>query len=58
MHITNGEIKEEDSAVEVSAVVDGFSLWYRLPQSYEVSKAGDPFLVSALIPAMRRGEKA
>ncbi len=43
--------------MEVSADVDGFRLWYRVPKLYPLSRAGDAFLSSALLPAMRRGEK-
>jgi hypothetical protein len=42
--------------VEVSADVDGFRIWYRVPRTYAVSRAGDPFLASALLPAMLKGE--
>lgn len=57
MYISNWEIKEQVDTVEVSADVDGFRLWYRLPQSYSVSRAGDLFLAAALLPAMKQGEK-
>ena len=57
MRIENFEIKEQADTVEVSADVDGFRLWYRLPQSYPVSRSGDPFLAAALLPAMKQGEK-
>jgi len=57
MHISNWEIKEQVDTVEVSADVDGFRLWYRLPRTYSVSRAGDPFLAAALLPAMKQGEK-
>lgn len=57
MQVTNWKISEQDDTVEVSAEVDGFRLWYRLPRSYPVVRAGDPFLAAALLPAMLRGEK-
>ena len=57
MQIANREIKQEVDVVEVSALVDGFRLSYRLPKSYPVSRTGDPFLAAALLPAMLQGEK-
>ncbi len=57
MRITNFEIKEQTDIMEVSAEVDGFRLWYRLPRAYSVSRAGDPFLAAALLPAMLKNEK-
>ena len=44
-----------DGLTEVSACVDGFRLWFRVPDEYEVSQTGDPFLSSALLPAMSTG---
>ncbi|RPJ03657.1 MAG: hypothetical protein EHM31_00030, partial [Candidatus Aminicenantes bacterium] len=40
----------------MSATVDGFRLWYRVPKSFAVSRTGDPFLAAALLPAMLKGE--
>jgi hypothetical protein len=57
MHIGNFEIKEQVDTMEVSADIDGFRLWFRLPKAYQVSRAADPFLASALHPAMLQGEK-
>ncbi|MEN6307487.1 MAG: hypothetical protein ABFD91_06995, partial [Anaerohalosphaeraceae bacterium] len=57
MKIGNPEIKMLADTVEVSADVDGFRLWYRVPKAYQVSGAGDPFLAAALLPAMLEGEK-
>ena len=56
MLITNRETRELGDSLEVSASVDGFRLWYRLPTSFAVSGAGDPFLAAALLPAMLKGE--
>jgi len=55
--IKNMEIKKQVDIVEVSATVDGFRLWYRLPDTHPASKAGDTFLAAALLPAMLQGEK-
>lgn len=57
MRITDWNLQEQPDTVEVSASVDGFRLWYRVPKAYPVSRMGDPFLASALIPAMLRGEE-
>jgi hypothetical protein len=57
MKITDWEFKKKQNTVEVSADVDGFRLWYRMPSSYRASRAGDPFLAAALLPAMVRGEE-
>jgi len=57
MRIESWITTAQADTVEVSATVDGFRLWYRLPNSYPVSQAGDPFLAAALLPAMLRGEK-
>lgn len=56
MIVNKWALKEHEGTVEVSAEVDGFRLWFRSPGSYSVSRTGDPFLASALIPAMLRSE--
>jgi hypothetical protein len=56
MRIENFDIKEQGDTVEVSADVDSFRLWFRVPQSYQVARTGDTFLAAALLPAMLRGE--
>jgi hypothetical protein len=56
MRVDNWEIKEKSDTVEISADIDGYRLWFRSPRSYKVSRAGDPFLASALIPAMHQAE--
>jgi len=55
MRIHSWEIKELGDIREVSAGIDDFRLWYRLPKSYPVSRAGDPFVAAALLPAMAKG---
>jgi len=57
MLVKNWEIDERTDRVEVSADIDGFRLWYRLPRSSPVSRTGDPFLAAAMLPAMVRGER-
>lgn len=56
MRIANWQIEPQQETVEVSAEVDGFRLWYRVPGSYAVSRTADPFLAAALLPAMAKGE--
>ncbi len=57
MRIHHWEIKDQGDFREVSAEIDDFRLWYRLPKSLAVSRAGDPFVAAALLPAMARGER-
>lgn len=57
MRIENWEIKEQGDIQEISAAIDDFRLWFRVPKSIPVSYAGDPFLAAALLPAMAKGEK-
>jgi len=57
MRIADWNLQEQHDTVEVSADVDGFRLWYRVPKAYPVSRTGDPFLASALILAMLKGEE-
>ncbi len=54
--IHNWQLTEQAGVTEVSADVDGFRLWFRLPSSYAVSRSGDPFVASALLPSMLKGE--
>lgn len=56
MKITDWKCIRKGHHTEVSADIDGFRLWYRVPEPYLVSQAGDPFLAVALLPAMRQGE--
>lgn len=56
MKITDRKITEQRETLEISADVDGFRLWYRVPRSSPVSGAADPFVAAALLPAMLRGE--
>ncbi len=48
-HCANG-------TTEVSAQIDGFTLFYRFLGTLDVSMRGDAFLAASLIPAMARGE--
>ncbi len=56
MQISDRQVRELQGAVEVSAAIDDFRLWYRVPGSIKISPLGDPFLAAALLPAMAKGE--
>ncbi len=57
MKIGERSVREDRDTTEVSATVDGYRLWYRVPRSYAVTDSADPFLAAALFPAMRLGRK-
>lgn len=57
MRITGPEVLERGDVLEIAADVDGFRLWYRVPRSFAVSRAADPFLAAALLPAMLEGRR-
>jgi hypothetical protein len=57
MQVADWRIEESSDSTEVSADIDGFRLWYRSPKPYLISRSGDPFLASALLPAMLKGER-
>ncbi|OGD32791.1 MAG: hypothetical protein A2V45_15635 [Candidatus Aminicenantes bacterium RBG_19FT_COMBO_58_17] len=56
MRVSGLEVREIQDSREISVVVDGFRLWYRIPLSLPFVKSGDPFAAVALLPAMARGE--
>ena len=56
MRVSGFEIQDSPHATMVSAIIDGFRLWYRLPRAFPFVRAGDPFVAAALLPAMARGE--
>lgn len=56
MRIENWRIEESGGQVEISAAIDGFRLWFRVPRGIAVSPAADPFVAAALLPAMLSGE--
>jgi hypothetical protein len=56
MLIGDWKLNQKDHKKEISAAIDGFNLWYRVPDKYKVSRNGEPFLAAALIPAMLKGE--
>lgn len=56
MRVHDIRIDALDDARELSAIVDGFRLWYRFPADCPLATHGDAFLAAALLPAMRAGE--
>ena len=56
MRITDLIIKERGDNPEVSADVDGFRLWYRVPCYLSCVPIGRSFFGSAILPAMSQGE--
>ncbi len=57
MRIAKPEVLDGGDFREISAVVDGFRLWYRVPRSCRISGTADPFLAAALLPAMLEGRR-
>ncbi len=57
MKISQLKIAKYGALTEISANVDDYELWYRVPGEYHVSDTASPFLAAALLPAMLRGEK-
>lgn len=55
MRVSGWRVRELADLREISADIDGFRLWYRLPASLPFAKLGDPFVAAALLPAMVRG---
>ncbi len=56
MRVSSWDVREVQDSREISAVVDGFRLWYRIPRDLPFIKSGDPFAAAALLPAMARGQ--
>lgn len=57
MKIAGRQVRRTGDSTEVSASIDGFRLWYRVPASAPVSEAADPFVAAALLPAMLQGRE-
>jgi len=57
VRIAARNVRSDGTSVEVSAAIDGFRLWYRVPASVRVTESADPFVAAALLPAMLRGEE-
>jgi hypothetical protein len=56
MRVSGIREHSSDGVTEVSAQIDGFTLFYQFSGARAVSMRGDAFLAAALIPAMARGE--
>jgi len=56
MRIADWVSLEKGPQREVSAEIDGYRLWYRLPPDHPVERSGDPFLAAAIVPAMSAAE--
>ena len=56
MKIRDWTISQDDT-IEVVADVDGFDLWYRVPNTCPPTRSADPFVAAALLPAMVLGEE-
>ena len=55
MRICDWRTIESAESTEVSASIDDYRLWYRVPASCRTARTGDPFLAAALLPAMAKG---
>lgn len=56
MIIQDIQSREWGDKLEISALVDNFRLWYRLPAGCAYCLTADPFLAAAFFPASRHGE--
>jgi len=56
MKVNNIQIIEKDSYKELSAFMDDYRLWYRMPSEYNITLTGDPFLAAGFFPSMVTGE--
>lgn len=57
MVIENLRLESTGSKLRITALLDGFPLWYQVPESYKISRNGEPFLAAAILPAMLKGER-
>ncbi|HET6631265.1 MAG TPA: hypothetical protein VFG73_00975 [Rhodanobacteraceae bacterium] len=56
MRVSDIEIASGDGYRQLSARIDHFHLWYRVPPDCPLSDRGDAFVAAALLPAMHAGE--
>lgn len=56
MHASDIRLRVVDDQQELSAILDGFHLWYRFPLECPLALRGDPFVAAGLLPAMLAGE--
>jgi len=53
--IRDAKCIERDGLTELSAEVDGYRIWFRVPAGVEVSLRAEPFIAAGLFEAMARG---
>lgn len=56
MIISNISSHKMDNQVEVSALIDGYRLWYRFPDEFSVSLSAEPFLAASFFAASLSGQ--
>ncbi|SNC74368.1 hypothetical protein SAMN04487881_2265 [Marinobacter sp. es.048] len=56
MIISNINSRKIENQVEVSALIDGYRLWYRFPANFSASLSVEPFLVASFFVASRSGQ--
>lgn len=56
MLISELKVENYGDCNQISAVVDNFKVWFKLPAKYGYTSLADPFLAVALLPAMSQGE--
>ena len=55
MIVSNISSQKIDDQVEVSALIDGYRLWYRFPDKFSVSSSAEPFMVASFFAASLSG---
>lgn len=55
MIVSNVISQKIDDQVEVSALIDGYRLWYRFPDKFSVSSSAEPFMVASFFAASLSG---
>ncbi|MCM0611837.1 hypothetical protein KFJ24_05025 [Marinobacter sediminum] len=53
MIISSISSRKIENQVEVSALIDGYRLWYRFPDKFSVSSSAEPFLAASFFAASR-----
>ena len=57
MYIANLQFQQNEDRLKISAEIDGYTLWFKIPKQYQASRTYSPFLAAALLPAMLEGKK-
>lgn len=55
MKISHINSQTVENKVEVSALIDGYRLWYRFPDKFSVSSSAEPFLAASFFAASLSG---